>query len=121
MSIVCGNRAHQSLREYLGTAEGQRPVLVQVHHEDVVTVRRCFATEGGLLTLEDQDLQADARAEAAAEEGYERWLENGGPHAASIAAEYAMEERIEQQRGVIPFNEAMAVAEFHHADDRMWS
>jgi hypothetical protein len=118
--IVCGNRAHDPLRSYLAGPDG-KPRRIQVHHPSVAMVSACFKTDGGLPTVEDDHLRAECEAEARAEEGYERWLEDGGPHAASIAAEYEQERREEERRGVIPFAEAMAEAEFRQADDRMWA
>jgi hypothetical protein len=111
MSIVCGNSAHRSLREYLAV-DGGHWRRVQVHHATTDEVRRCFAAgPDGIQTLEDDQLQAEARAEAEAEAGYERWLEDGGPHAASIQAEAEMERRREDAMGVVPFEDAMAEAE----------
>ena len=40
---------------------------------------------------ECEDQYAECRAEQEAEAGYERWLEEGGPHAAAIAADAEME------------------------------
>jgi hypothetical protein len=70
---------------------------------------------------ECEDAYAECLSEQRAEDGYERWLEDGGPHAAAIQASYALDEEMERRNGVIPFHEAMAEAEFRHADERMWA
>lgn len=107
MSAACGNRVHRPTREYLG--EGRR--LATVHHASSDEVRACFTTDGGVPTLEDQQLAEEHLAEARAEDGYERWLEDGGPHAAAIQAEAEHERRREEAAGVLPFGEAMREAE----------
>lgn len=38
-----------------------------------------------------EDQFAECRAEQEAEDGYERWLENGGEHAAAIQADYELD------------------------------
>lgn len=45
-TIACGNKAHQDHQQLLG---------MQPHHRSVAEVRRCFATEGGLYTIEEEE------------------------------------------------------------------
>jgi hypothetical protein len=71
--------------------------LPNVYHHTLEDVKRCFATEGGILTLEDEHFAAEAAGEVEAERGFERWLEDGGPHAAAIQAEDEIERRLEAQ------------------------
>lgn len=52
-TIACGNRA----------VHGRDPA----HHETVAQVRLCFARKGGLPTLEEEALTAQAPAEVKAE------------------------------------------------------
>lgn len=49
-------------------------------HGSAVAVRDCYAVR----RYEEAEAQAEYDADAA----YERWLEDGGPHAAAIAAEH---------------------------------
>ena len=55
------------------------------HHNTVAEVRECAA--------EMYDAIASQRAEIEAEMGYERWLEDGGPHADRLAWEQQQEDQ----------------------------
>lgn len=63
MSVRCGNRkAHGPATEY-------------AHHEDAATVRACYASQDGLMTLEEEDEDRAFQAGAKAERDYELYLE----------------------------------------------
>ena len=87
--IACGNtKAHG------------RTFGFQHHHSSVDEVRRCFATEGGLWSLEEaEQAEQDTYDPDAA---YERHLEDAGHEEAML------QEQVEAAMGVVPFSEAMA-------------
>lgn len=90
--IACGNtKAHG------------RTFGFQHHHASVDEVRRCFATEGGLWSLEEaEQAEQDTYDPDAA---YERHLEDAGHEEAML------QEQVEAAMGVVPFSEAMRAAE----------
>lgn len=92
-NVACGNKAHAV----------KWPA--QVHHYTASQVRECFATQGGLWTVEDEDAQhQDWLDEYDADAAYERHLEDAGHEEAML------QDRMEAEMGVIPFDEAMANA-----------
>lgn len=48
--------------------------------------------------MECQDMYNECRAEQEAEQGYERWLESGGEHAAAIQNDLDLDERMHSGR-----------------------
>lgn len=75
----------------------------EVHsHETVSEVRDCYDWK---YYVESGAAEADARAECAAEMANERWFEDRG------WAEALAEREWEDARGVIQFEDAMALAE----------
>ena len=87
--IACGNtKAHG------------RTFGFQHHHASVDEVRRCFATEGGLWSLEEAEQAGQDTYDPDA--AYERHLEDAGHEEAML------QEQVEAAMGVVPFSEAMA-------------
>lgn len=87
--------------------------LAPHHHDTVAQVRLCFArtTMGGLWSLEEEADDAEQYANYLAERendpdmAYERHLENLGHDEAEL------QERMEAQAGVIPFDVAMRASQ----------
>lgn len=82
--IACGNKSH-----------GRTPGF-QHHHESVAQVRRCFATEGGIWSVEDGEM-AEAYSETYDPDAdYERHLEDAGWHEARAQEAHEAAMGIEQ-------------------------
>jgi hypothetical protein len=96
MSIRCGNTK----------VHGKAKDVGALHHQSVAQVRECFATEGGLPTIEEEEQQyQDYLSEVDPDAAYERHLENLGWE------EAALQDRMEAEAVVISFEDAMANAE----------
>ncbi len=73
-------------------------------HETNAQVALCYRRYYAAKAAEETAQQADAEAERAAELAYERHLEDAG------ADEARLQDEVERRRGVIPFDEALALA-----------
>lgn len=96
MTVRCGNTK----------VHGKAKDVGAVHHDSVAQVRLCFATEGGLATVEEEEQQyQDYLSEVDPDAAYERHLENAGWQ------EAALQDQMEAEAGVIQFEDAMRNAE----------
>lgn len=89
MPVRCGNKS----------AHHDAPAS----HDTIAQVRLCFSRPGGVPSIQDEiDDQVGAveREEFDPDAAYERYLEDGGRHAAQVAWEAA-----EEERGLDPFAE----------------
>lgn len=92
--IACGNtKAHG------------RSLGVQHHHSSVAQVRECFATEGGIWSIEDAEHAESQEWTYDPDAAHERHLENAG------WAEARAQEDHEAAMGVVSFEDAMAAAQ----------
>lgn len=73
-------------------------------HETIAQIKLCFSRPQGVESIEEAWRAAEAKAEIDAEMGYERHLENAGYDEARF------QEDMEARMGVIPFEDAMAIA-----------
>lgn len=98
--IACGNRAVH------GKGWG-----VQHHHTSVAEVRECFATRGGVPSVEESEAAQEAWGEDP-DAAYERHLENAGWR------ESAAQEDYEAAMGMVSYEEARdaALAAYRNAD-----